>query len=111
MSKSHPYRIQLHCDKQMHNKINRFSEERGLSQSAAARILVDQALAKDSDEFCSQMDNLYRMSSAILHATVVSRLMASEAATQSGSELSGDELKGRVSKMLKRYQQYEGVKL
>lgn len=111
MSKSHPYRIQLHCCKQMHSQIKQFADERGLSHSAAARLLIDKGLAKDSDEIVGQMDNLYRLSSAVLHAAVVSRLMASEAAKQSGSELSGEELKGRVSKMLRRYQQHEGVTL
>ena len=111
MSKSHPYRIQLHCDEQMHKKVNRFALERGLSQSAAARLLVDQALAKESDELTNQLDGLYRISTAILHASVVSRLMASEAAKKSGADVSGEELKARVSKILKRYQQHEGVKL
>ena len=31
MSKSHPYRIQLHCDKKMHSDINKFAEQKGIT--------------------------------------------------------------------------------
>ncbi|QEY13283.1 hypothetical protein D0B88_14135 [Cellvibrio sp. KY-YJ-3] len=95
----------------MNQQIKIFAEERGLSQSAAARLLIDRGLSKNSDDISNQIDNLSRVSSAILHASVVARIMASEAAKQSGSDLSGDELKSRADKMLLRYQHQERVSL
>lgn len=108
MSKAHPYRIQLHCDKQMHNQIKRFSDERGLSDSAAARILIDRALSKVDDSLSVQIAEIDRIVKATLHASIISRLMSTEAAEKSGSELSADDIKFRVEKMKKRYDQYEG---
>jgi len=108
MSKAHAYRVQLHCDKQMHNQIKRFSEERGLSDSAAARLLIDRGLSKDDDSLSFQMEELSRLVNATLHASIVSRLMATEAAEKSGSELSADDIKYRVEKMKKRYDRFEG---
>lgn len=108
MSKAHPYRIQLHCCQQMHNQIKRFSEERGLSDSAAARLLIDRGLAKDDDSLSVQVEQIDRLVQATLHASIVGRLMATEAAEKSGSELSGDDLKYRVAKMKERYDRYEG---
>jgi len=108
MSKAHPYRVQLHCDKQMHNQIKLFSEERGLSDSAAARLLIDRGLSKDDDSLSVQLGEIDRMIKATLHASIVSRLMATEAAEKSGSELSADDIKYRVEKMKKRYNRFEG---
>ena len=109
MSKSHPYRIQLHCGTAMHKKIGKFAEERGLSQSAAARILVDRGLAGGSDDIAEQLDKISLLAKSTLHAAVVSRIMASEAAHKSGSDLQGGELRARVSRMLVRYNQREGT--
>ncbi len=50
MSKTHAYRIQLHCDRKMHSEVKIFSEKRGLSQSAAARVLLERALIQKRDE-------------------------------------------------------------
>lgn len=58
MSKSHPYRVQVHCDKQLHTKIVKYAEDRGISQSAAGRILIEQALANESTKINDRIDNL-----------------------------------------------------
>lgn len=107
MSKTHPYRIQLHCSKQMHKDLNHFAEQRGLSQSAAARILVERALAAKSDEISYRLDEIHRTIYSVLHASAVSRILAAEIAQYSGSKLSGDELKERVSRLLQRYKSFE----
>ena len=108
MSKSHPYRIQLHCDKQMHNDINTFAQERGLSQSAAARVLVDRALCSENDAISSKLNELSRLVKAVLHASSTARVLASEAVKQTDSNLSGEDLIERVARLLERYKKYEG---
>ena len=106
MSKTHPYRIQLHCNQSMHKDINIFAESRGLSQSAAARILVERALMQKSDEVTTRFDKMEGYLSAILHASSVTRVLAADAAKKSGSEISGDELRERVSHLLQRYKKF-----
>jgi uncharacterized NAD(P)/FAD-binding protein YdhS len=108
MSKSHPYRIQLHCNKQMHNEINNFAQERGLSQSATARVLIDRALSSENDAISAQLNELSRLVKAVLHASSASRVLASEAVKQIGSDLTGEELIERVTRLLERYKKYEG---
>jgi len=108
MSKSHPYRIQLHCDKQMHNEISDFAQDRGLSQSAAARVLVDRSLCSQSDAVSSQLNELNRLLKAVLHASSAARILASEAVKQAGTNLSSEELIERVARLLERYKSYEG---
>lgn len=107
MSKTHAYRIQLHCSKQMHRDLNHFAEQRGLSQSAAARTLVERALVARSDEVTEKLDEITRTLSSVLHAASVSRILAAETALHSGSKLSGDELKERVTRVLERYKSFE----
>lgn len=104
MSKTHPYRIQVHCTPQMHQQINQFAELRGLSTSAAARVVMERGLAKTSDDFSDQFDRLFRLLNSLLHAAVVTRILSSEAAKMVGSEVTGEDLRERVGKMLKRYQ-------
>lgn len=106
MSKSHAYRIQLHCNQSMHKDIKVFAESRGLSQSAAARILIERALMKKNDEVATRFDKMEVYLSAILHASSVSRVLAADAAKKSGSEITGDELRERVSFLLQRYKQF-----
>ncbi len=108
MSKSHPYRIQLHCDKKMHADINTFAEQRGLSQSAASRILIERALIQRSDEITHRLDRIDGYLEAILHASSASRILASEAVQSAGSKLSGDELRERIAKLITRYKQFHG---
>lgn len=107
MSKTHAYRIQLHCSKQMYRDLNHFAEERGLSQSAAARTLVERALVAKSDEVTEKLDEINRTISSVLHAATVSRILSAEIAQHSGSKLSGDELKERVARLVKRYKSFE----
>ena len=106
MSKSHPYRIQLHCDKKMHSDINKFAEQKGLSQSAASRILIERSLMQRSDEISHRLDRVDGYLEAILHASSASRILASDAAQSAGSKLSGDELRDRISKLITRYKQF-----
>lgn len=106
MSKSHSYRVQLHCDKKMHADINLFADERGLSQSAASRILIEQSLIRRSDEVTHRLDKIDGVLDAILHASSASRILASDAAQNAGSKMSGDELRERVSKLVARYKQF-----
>ena len=106
MSKSHAYRIQLHCNQSMHKDIKIFAETRGLSQSAAARILVERALMQKSDEVTTRFDRIEGYLSAIIHASSVTRVLAADAAKKSGSEISGDELRERVAHLLQRYKQF-----
>jgi len=107
MSKTHAYRIQLHCSKQMHRDLNHFAEQRGLSLSAAARALVDRALSVKSDEVTYKLDEMNRTINSVLHASAVSRVLAAEIAQHSGSKLSGDELKERVVRVVERYKIFE----
>jgi hypothetical protein len=108
MSKSHTYRIQLHCNKQMHTQINRFSQERGLSQSGAARVLIDRALAAKNDELTETLDELNRVLQSILHAASASRVFASEAAQAAGTTITNDEFKERIVNLIKRYNEFKG---
>ena len=107
MSKTHSYRIQLHCSKQMHSDLNHFAEQRGLSLSAAARVLVDRALSVKSDEVTYKLDEIHQTINSVLHAAVVSRILSAEIAQQSGSKLSGVELKERVARLVQRYKNFE----
>ncbi len=106
MSQSHPYRVQLHCDRQMHSDINQFAEQRGLSQSGAARILIGRALLQKNDEVSGCLDRMTSCLEAILHASVASRILAADAGQSAGSTLSGDQLRERISSMLQRYKQF-----
>ena len=92
----------------MHNEINNFSQERGLSQSAAARVLIDRSLSSQNDSISAQLAELNRLVKAVLHASSASRILASEAAKGAGSNLTGEELIERVSRLLERYKNYEG---
>ena len=107
MSKSHPFRIQLHCNKQMHRQINQFSRERGLSQSGAARVLIDRALAAKNDELTEKIDEINRLLQSILHAASASRVFASEAAQAAGTTITNDEFKERIVNLIKRYNEFE----
>jgi len=107
MSKSHSYRIQLHCNQNMYKQINHFAEVRGLSQSGAARVLVDHALAAKNDELYQQIDEINRLLQAVLHAASASRVFASEAAQAAGTTVSSDEFKERIMSLIKRYNKFE----
>jgi hypothetical protein len=106
MSKLHSYRVQLHCDKQMHSDINDFAAQRGLSQSLAARVLIERALTMQNDQLCNRLDKLEGYLDAVLHAATASRILAADAAQCSGSKLSGDELRDRISKLIDRYKSF-----
>jgi len=106
MSKSHSYRVQIHCDRQMYASINLFAEQRGLSQSAATRILIERALAKSNDEFISRLDKIDAYLESILHASTASRILSADAAQNSGSTLSGEDLRERITKLIARYKQF-----
>lgn len=103
MSKTHPYRVQLHCSKQMHLEIKRFAEQRGLSESAATRVLVERTLNSQNDDISLRLDELFQLVSSVLHASSAARVLAAESALQAGSTLSGDDLKERVAKIIERY--------
>jgi len=103
MSKQHPYRIQLHCDRQMHSEINKFANQRGLSQSGAARILIDRSLVEKNDELVEKINEITRLLQAVLHAAAASRVFASEAAQGVGANVSNDEFKQRIINLVKRY--------
>jgi hypothetical protein len=92
----------------MHTEISNFADQRGLSQSAAARVLIDRSLCSENDAVSSQLNELVRLVKAVLHAASASRILASEAVKQAGSNLSGEELIERVSRLLERYKKYEG---
>jgi predicted XRE-type DNA-binding protein len=103
MSKNHPYRVQLHCSKHLYKQIKNFAEQRGLSQSAAARILVERSINSTNDEISSRLDEQHRLLNLILHASSASRILAAEAVSKSGSTLDADELRERVNKLVERY--------
>jgi len=103
MSKTHPYRIQLHCDRQMNSDIKSFAESRGLSDSAAARYLIERALVQKNDEITGRLDKIESYLNAVLHASSAARVLAADAAKHSGSELSGEQLRERIGGLLKRY--------
>lgn len=103
MSKLHPYRIQLHCDRKMHAYINKFAEERGLSQSAAARLLIERAATIKNDEVTRRLDKLDGYLESVLHVSSVNRVLSSDIAQKSGVEISNEELKERVAKLMQRY--------
>lgn len=105
MSKSHIYRIQIHCNKQMHRDIKAFAERRGLSQSAASRFLIERALIQRNDEIVGRLDRVDSYLESILHAASASRVLAAELASSSGSHLSSEDLRERISKLMKRYKQ------
>ena len=107
MSKSHPFRIQLHCNKQMYMQINKFSTERGLSQSGAARVLIDRAFSAKNDELNEKIEELNRLLKSILHAASASRVFASEAAQAAGTTITNDEFKERIINLIKRYNEFE----
>lgn len=106
MSKSHPYRVQLHCDKQMYSELNTFADQRGLSQSAASRLLIDRALLQRSDEVTRRLDRVDGYLEAILHASSTSRIFASEAAQCVGSTLTEEQVRERLVKLISRYKQF-----
>ncbi|SBT17709.1 hypothetical protein MGA5115_01825 [Marinomonas gallaica] len=108
MSKSHPYRIQVHCNQKMHKQIKQFAVERGLSESGAARALIDRAIAAQNDELHQQIDELNRLLQAVLHAATASRIFAAEAAQASGTSITNDEFKERILNLVKRYREFEG---
>lgn len=103
MSKLHPYRVQLHCDRKMHQCINQFAEERGLSQSAAARLLIDRSMVQKNDEITDRLDKLEKHIESVLHASSVNRILSSDIAQKSGVQISNEELKERVAKLMQRY--------
>lgn len=106
MSKTHPYRIQLHCDRQMQTEIKGFAEARGLSHSAGARFLIERALTVRNDEISGRLDRIEALLGSVLHASSAARILAADAAKHSGSELSGDELRERIARLLERYRQF-----
>jgi hypothetical protein len=103
MSKIHPFRVQLHCDQHMHALITRFASQRGLSQSAAARYLVDRALTATSDDLTGRLDVLEHQLGAILHASCATRIMASELGSKAGVDLQPEEYRQRIAKLVERY--------
>lgn len=103
MSKLHPYRIQLHCDRKMHQYINKFAEERGLSQSAAARLLIERSALQKNEEVTKRLDKLESNLESVLHLSSVNRILSSDIAQKTGVQISNDELKERVAKMMQRY--------
>lgn len=107
MSKTHPYRVQLHCSKQLSSEIKEFAEQRGLSQSSAARLLVERSLNSQSDDISVRLDELFGLVNSVLHTSIVSRVLAAEAVLHTGSNLSREELKGRVGKLIERYKRRE----
>lgn len=107
MSKSHLYRVQLHCNQKMYKQITRFAEARGLSQSGAARVLVDRALMAENDEIPQQINELKHLLKAVLHAAAASRVFASEAAQASGTAITSDEFKERIINLVNRYKGFE----
>jgi hypothetical protein len=92
----------------MYSQINKFSEERGLSQSGAARILIDRALAAKNDALNEKFEGLNRQLQSILHAASASRVFASEAAQAAGTTITNDEFKERIVNLIKRYNEFEG---
>ncbi len=103
MSKLHPYRIQLHCDRKMHGYINKFAEDRGLSQSAAARLLIERSTLQKNDEIAKQLDKLESYLKSVMHLSSVNRVLSSDIAHKSGVQISSNELKERVAKLMQRY--------
>lgn len=103
MSKAHPYRIQLHCDRAMHADVMEFANKRGLSHSAAARVLIERALVRDSDTVPHRIERLEGYLNAILHAVTFSRVLTSDLAKKSGIDLSSDEFQERIGKIMQRY--------
>lgn len=103
MSKLHPYRIQLHCDRKMHGYINKFAEERGLSQSAAARLLIERSALQKNDEVTKRLEKLESYLESVLHVSSVNRILASDIAQKSGVQISNEGLKERVAKLMQRY--------
>ena len=88
-------------------QINKFSNERGLSQSGAARILVDRALAAKNDELNEKIEDLNSLMQSTLHAASASRVFASAAAQAAGTTISNDEFKERIMSLIKRYNEFE----
>lgn len=87
----------------MHLDIKKFAEQRGLSESAATRVLVERALTSQNDGIDLRLDELLQLVNSVLHASSASRVLAAEAALHTGSKLSGDDLKERVSRLIERY--------
>jgi hypothetical protein len=103
MSKLHSYRIQLHCDRQMHIDINHFAKQRGLSQSAAARILIDRSLSQRSDAVSASLDRMENYLESILHASIATRVLTSDIAQNSGVKMTSDEFRERIATLSTRY--------
>lgn len=105
MSQSHSYRVQIHCDREMFSDIRAFAEKRGISQSAAARVLIERALLMDSDKSTQRFDRVDRYLDAILHAATVSRVLQASAAERSGISMTPEELRSRTASIMDRYKE------
>lgn len=105
MSQSHSYRVQIHCDREIFSDIKAFAERRGLSQSAAARTLIERALLMDSDKSMQRFNRIDGYLDAILHAATVSRVLQASAAESSGISITPEELRSRTASIMARYKE------
>ena len=103
MSMTHPYRVQVHCDKQMHQEVKQLAEARGLSRSQAVRLLVEKALADQGGKIDYRLDAIERKIESALHAATAARVIATESAQAAGAELNSEQLRERIDALLERY--------
>lgn len=108
MSNSHSYRVQLHCDKQTFEEILMFARQRGLSKSAAARLLVDRGLNQNGDLLAARLDRLESKVESVLHASSAARVLSSELVRHERIELSKEDFSERIKVLVERYLRMAG---
>ncbi len=103
MSMTHPYRVQVHCDKQMHQEIKKLAAERGLSRSQAVRLLVEKALTDQGGKIDYRLEEIDLKLESVLRAATAARVIATASAEAAGVELDKEEINKRIAKILKNY--------
>jgi hypothetical protein len=103
MSKVQTYRLQIHCSRSMHSQICELAKRRGLSQSGAARVLIDRALSAHDDEVSNRFATVESYLEAVLHAASVNRILSTELIQKMGDSLTVDDLRERTTRIMDRY--------
>jgi hypothetical protein len=105
MSKTHTYRLQLHCSRVMHAEISEIAQRSGVSQSAAARALIDRALYTRNDQMDQRLTQQEAYLEAVLHTAAATRVLVTDLAQHAGVTPTPDNFRERISRIIERYKQ------
>jgi sulfite reductase alpha subunit-like flavoprotein len=109
MSKTHSYRIQVHCSKVLHARFMQFAGNTGLGESAAARELLSRGLERSSDDVSIKLERIGRRLESILNAAVAARLFAAESMSKQMTQEESTKFRERMATIISRYVENEAA--